>query len=76
MRRPASCSDYGDRPLTGIYFGAEMDHAHKDIVALVTRGEAIQLHEMRRDTRSFTLHSRTVKYTPPPHEKPGRDKDE
>jgi len=67
---------YGDRPLTGIYFGAEMDHAHKDIVALVTRGEAIQLHEMRRDTRSFTLHSRTVKYTPPPHEKPGPDKDE
>jgi len=52
---------YGDRPLTGIYLGAEMDHAHKDIIALVTRGEAIQLHGMRRDTRSFALYSRTVK---------------
>ena len=62
---PSKRYGYGDGPLTGIYFGAEMDHAHKDIIALVTRGEAVQLHEMRRDTRRFTLHSEAVTYTPP-----------
>ena len=73
---PSKRYGYGDGPLTGIYFGAEMDPAHKDIIALMTRGDGVQLHEMRRDTRSFTLHSQTVKYTPPPHEKPGPDEDE
>ena len=73
---PSKLYGYGVGPLTGVYFGAEMPRAHKEIIALVTRGEAVQLHEMRRDTRSFTLHSQTVKYTPPPHEKPGPDEDE
>jgi hypothetical protein len=63
---PSKLYGYGSRPLTGIYFGAEMPHAYKEIVALVTRGEAVQLHEMEHDRRSFTLHSRAVNYTPPP----------
>ena len=70
---PNKLYGYGDGPLTGIYFGAEMPHTHKDIVSLITRGESVQLHEMLRDTRSFTLHSRAVKYT---RDKPGPDKEE
>lgn len=63
---PSKLYGYGDGPLTGIYFGAEMPFAHREILSLVTRGASIQLHEMKRDTRSFTLHSQAVTYTPPP----------
>ena len=55
----------GNTPLAGIYFGAEMDPAHKDIIGRVTLGEGIQLHEMRREPRSFTLRSEAVTYTLP-----------
>ena len=64
-KEPSKRFGYGDGPLTGIYFGAEMDHAHKDIIAQVTLGAPIQLYEMIRDKRSFTLHAQPVKYTPP-----------
>jgi DUF2971 family protein len=59
---PSKLFGYGNGPLTGIYFGAEMPRPDRDAIALATREAApsIQLHEIVRDTRSFTLHSRTV----------------
>ncbi len=62
---PSKLYGYGDGPLTGIYFGAEMPFAHREILSLVTRGASIQLHEMQRDPKSFTLGSQAVTYTPP-----------
>ena len=62
---PSKLYGYGNGPLTGIYFGAEMPFAHKEILSLLTRGAPIQLHEMQRDPRSFTLRSQAVTYTPP-----------
>ena len=50
-----------------------MPRAHKEIIALVTRGEAVQLHEMVRDPRSFTLHGQAVTYKPPPAGQPPPD---
>ncbi len=59
---PSKLFGYGNGPLTGIHFGAEMPRPDRNAIALATRdaAPAIQLHEMVRDTRSFTLHSRTV----------------
>jgi hypothetical protein len=60
---------YGGDPLIGIYLGAEMSPAHKDIIGRVTLAFGIQLYEMVRDTRSFTLHPQPVTYTPPANKK-------
>jgi len=70
---PSKLYGYGVGPLTGVYFGAEMPRAHKEIIALVTRGEAVPLHEMVRDPRSFTLHGQAVTYKPPPAGQPPPD---
>ena len=64
-KEPSKLYGYGNGPLAGIYFGAEMPFAHKEILSLLTRGASIQLHEMQRDPRSFTLRSQAVTYTPP-----------
>ncbi len=55
---------YGDHALTGVYFGTAMPDAHKEIICLVMRDAPIQFHEVLRDDRSFSLHSRAVTYTP------------
>lgn len=62
---PSKKYGYGNGPLRGIYLGAEMPPAHKDIIGRMTLGDAVQLYEMVRDTRSFTLRAQPVKYTLP-----------
>jgi len=61
---PNKLFGYGDGgPLSAIYFGAEMPRAHRNTIVDVTRGAStpIHLHEMVRDTRSFSLHSQAYK---------------
>ncbi len=70
-KEPSKNYGYGNGPLTGIYLGAEMPHAHKDIIGRMTLDDPVQLYEMVRDTRSFTLRAQPANYTLPPRQKPG-----
>jgi hypothetical protein len=56
---------YDYRALTGVYFGAAMPFAQKEIISLVLSGAPTQLCEMVRSDKGFRLFSRQVNYTPP-----------
>ena len=66
---PSKLFGYDYHALTGLYFGAAMEHSHKEIISLVLRDTPTQLHEVQRDERAFALHSRSVTYTPYPYKK-------
>ncbi len=62
---PSKSYGYGNGPLTGIYVGAEMPIAHQDMIGRMTLGSGVQLYQMKRDTRAFTLHPEPATYTLP-----------
>lgn len=55
---------YDWRALTGLYFGAAMEYAHKEIISLVVRDSPTQLYSMKTETRGFKLGTERVTYTP------------
>jgi len=59
---------YDYHALTGIYFGAAMPYAQKEIISLILRGAPTQLYEMQQAERGFALTPRTVTYTPFPYQ--------
>jgi hypothetical protein len=50
--------------LTGIYFGAAMPLASKEIIALILQGSPTILYEMRRRDEGFSVYPQSVTYTP------------
>lgn len=57
---------YDYHALTGVYFGAAMPYAHKEIILLMLRDAPTQFHLMQRDEGGFRVLSTPVTYTPFP----------
>lgn len=55
---------YGIEALTGVYLGAKLSDAEKDLIAHVVHGSHVQLYAMMRSGTSFRLQSEPVQYTP------------
>lgn len=58
---------YGVDGLKGIYLGAALTAAEKDLVAHIVHGTPTQLYEMRLGPRSFRIEAYPVQYTPYRH---------
>jgi hypothetical protein len=63
---PGKGFGYGPRGLTGLYIGAAMPDAQREIIFRILSGTAVKFYVMRRDKRGFRLSSKRVTYTPPP----------
>jgi len=61
---PNKLFGYDWRALTGIYFGAAMAPAHKEILCLLLHGSPTQLYNIERDEKGFTLRAQRVTYKP------------
>ncbi len=55
---------YDWRSLDCIYFGAMMDEAHKEMIALILRGSPTKLLTVRHRTDQFTLEAAPIEFTP------------
>ena len=55
---------YGVEALTGLYFGAGMTPAEKDLIGHMLHGSPTQLYEVSRSGTSLRLETRHVTYTP------------
>lgn len=65
---------YGVEALAGVYLGARLTEAEKDLVAHTLHGAPTRLYAVGRDDTSFRLRIQTVKYTPfqyPPRKQSG-----
>jgi len=61
---PSTLFTYDYRALTGIYFGAAMPYAHKEILSLVLHGAPTTAYEVLQDDQGFALHAKVVTYQP------------
>lgn len=61
---PNKLFGYDRRALTGVYFGAAMPPAHKEILCRVLQGSTTKLYEVRRHEKGFALQAEHVTYTP------------
>jgi len=62
---PNKLFGYDWRALTGIYFGAQILPAHREILCLVLQGSPTQLYNVERDdAKGFALRARRVTYKP------------
>jgi hypothetical protein len=50
--------------LKGIYFGAAMPNAHRDVICHLLHGSPVQFHVMSRDENEFAVRASTITYTP------------
>ena len=55
---------YDWRALTAVYFGAAMDDAHKEMIALILAGAPTRLFTFRHRTDTFALEAASIEYTP------------
>ena len=55
---------YGVEALTGVYLGAAMSSAEKDVIAHILHGSPTKLYEVRRATDSLRLEIHPATYTP------------
>jgi len=62
--QPNTLFGYEWRALTGIYFGAAMPPAHKEILCLVLHGSPTHLYNVERDEKGFALRATKVTYQP------------
>jgi len=65
---PSKRFGYGPHGLTGLYIGAAMPDAQREVLFRVLLHAPPTFYVMRRDKRGFRLHSEKVTYTPPPTE--------
>jgi len=61
---PNKLFGYDWRALTGIYFGAAVAPAHKEVLCLVLHGSPTQLYNVERAEKGFALKVVKVTYTP------------
>ncbi len=61
---PNKLFGYDWRALTGIYFGAAMPPAHKEILCLILHGSPTHLYNVERDPKGFALNATKVNYKP------------
>ncbi|HEU0079373.1 MAG TPA: DUF2971 domain-containing protein [Longimicrobiaceae bacterium] len=50
--------------LTGVYFGASMDHTSKEIISMILHNSPTKLYEVAAGDRSFSLSISEAEYTP------------
>lgn len=57
---------YPPESLTGIYFGAEIDFAHLEIIALIIQGQNpnVKLYQSKKQENSYKIEFEEVSYTP------------
>ncbi len=61
---PNKLFGYNWRALTGIYFGAAISPAHREVLCLVLHGSPTQLYNVDRDEKGFALRATKVTYQP------------
>lgn len=62
---PDTLYGYEGNTLTGVYFGAEMDFAHKEIIALILQDQNpnVKFHEGKKSNRMFLIEFSPIIYT-------------
>ena len=55
---------YDWQALTGVYLGAMMDPAHKEILSMILRESGTQLYDVRHGPKSFDLEAASVDFSP------------
>lgn len=62
---------YGVDALTGVYFGAQLSTAERDLLAHVLYGSPTKMYELRRGETLFRLEIRPIDYKPYDYGEPG-----